>query len=253
MRGHGPAGAGARVLRVLCDFILPPRCVICEASTSGEPDPWVCPGCWASVDFVQPPVCAQCGTPFPAPAEAIRAVNHRCGKCVLRPPHYERARAVGLYEGALRQVIHAMKYRPVFGLVAPLAELMSGWFAVYWGNRVPDALVPVPLHRHRLRRREFDQAQALAGELGQRVGVPVWSDALIRHISTRSQIGLRAAERRRNIRGAFRVGPRWPYQGKSLLLIDDVYTTGATAFECARVLRRAGAARVDVYTVARVG
>ena len=253
MGDRGPAGAGGRLLRALCDFVLPPHCVVCEASTSGESDPWVCPGCWVSVKFVRPPVCAQCGTPFQAPVEAIGAVNHRCGRCVTRPPHYERARAVGLYEGTLREVIHAMKYRPVFGLVRPLAELLCGWFSVYWGRRVPDALVPVPLHRLRLRRREFDQAQALAGELGRQVGVPVWSDTLTRHVSTRSQIGLSAVERRRNIRGAFRVEPRRSCRGKSLLLIDDVYTTGATALECARVLKRAGAARVDVYTVARVG
>ena len=246
-------GSGKRALRALWDFILPPNCVVCEASTSGEPDPWVCPGCWVSVEFVRPPVCAQCGTPFPAPVEAIGTANHRCGRCVLRKPYYERARAVGLYEGTLREIIHAMKYRPVFGLVRPLAELLGAQFDVHWGGRVPDALVPVPLHRLRLRRREFDQAQALASELGRRIGVPVWSETLIRHVSTPSQIGLGAVERRRNIRGAFRVGPRQSCEGKSLLLIDDVYTTGATALECARVLRRAGAARVDVYTVARVG
>ena len=240
-------------MRALCDFILPPNCVACEASTSGESDPWVCPGCWASVEFVRPPVCAQCGTPFPAPVDAIGAANHRCGKCVLSAPHYDRARAVGLYKGTLRDVIHAMKYRPVFALVSPLAELLGAWFTVYWGDRVPDALVPVPLHRLRLRRREFDQAQALASELGRQVDVPVWSEGLVRHVSTPSQIGLSAVERRRNIRGAFRTGPRRSCEGKSLLLIDDVYTTGATALECARVLRRAGAARVDVYTVARVG
>ena len=241
------------VLRVLCDFILPPHCVVCEANTSGETDPWVCSGCWTSVEFVQPPVCSQCGTPFPAPVEAIGAPNHHCGKCIIRPPHYERARAVGLYKGGLREIIHAMKYRPVFGLVKPLAELLRGTFAVHWGDRIPDALVPVPLHRGRLRRREFDQAQALASELGRQIGVPVWSDTLVRHVSTRSQIGLSADERRRNIRGAFRVGPRGSCRGKSLLLIDDVYTTGATALECARVLRQAGAAHVNVYTVARVG
>ena len=242
-----------RILRALCDVILPPRCVVCEASTSGTGDPWVCQSCWVAVEFVRPPVCAQCGTPFAAPLEGIGSATHRCGKCLLSPPPYERARAVGLYEGTLREVIHAMKYRPVFGLVRPLAELLSGQFAVHWSGRAPDALVPVPLHRLRLRRREFDQALALANGLGQAVGIPVWSDTLIRHTPTRSQIGLSATERRRNIRGAFRVQPDHSREGRSLLLIDDVYTTGATAQECARVLRRAGAARVDVYTVARVG
>ena len=242
-----------RALRVLCDFILPSFCVVCDASTVGETDPWVCAGCWISIKFVRSPVCVQCGMPFPAPVNAIGTTNHRCGNCLMRPPGYERARAVGLYEGSLREVIHTMKYRPVFGLVRPLADLLEGQFAVHWGDRMPDALVPVPLHWRRLWRREFDQAQALASELGRQVGVPVWSETLVRHVSTRSQIGLSAVERHRNIRGAFHVGTQPPCEGKSLLLIDDVYTTGATALECARVLRQAGAARVDVYTVARVG
>lgn len=253
MRNHGLAGLGRRALRFLCDFILPSFCVVCGASTAEETDPWVCSSCWISVEFLLPPVCVQCGTPFPAPVEAIGTTNHRCGNCVIRRPRFERARAVGLYESALREVIHTMKYRPVFGLVRPLADLLSQQFGAHWGDRVPDALVPVPLHRQRLRRREFDQAQALASELGRQVGIPVWSETLMRHVPTRSQIGLSAVERQRNIRGAFRVGTRRSCKGKSLLLIDDVYTTGATALECARVLRRAGAARVDVYTVARVG
>lgn len=159
---------------------------------------------------------------------------------------------MGLYEGTLQEVIHAMKYRPVFSLVRPLAGLLSGQFTVHWAGQMPDALVPVPLHRLRLRQREFDQALALANRLGQEVGIPVWSETLIRHTHTRSQIGLSATKRRRNIRGAFRVQPGRACEGRSLLLIDDVYTTGATAQECARTLRRAGAARVDVYTVARV-
>ena len=95
-----------QILRALCDFILPPRCVVCEASTSGASDPWVCAGCWTAVEFVRPPVCAQCGAPFAAPAEGIGSAAHRCGKCLLSPPPYERARAVGLYEGTLREVIH---------------------------------------------------------------------------------------------------------------------------------------------------
>lgn len=241
-----------RVLRALCDFILPPRCVVCEASTSSAGDPWVCQTCWTTVAFVRPPVCAQCGAPFATSVAGIGSPTHRCGACLLHPPPYEQARAVGLYEGALREVIHAMKYRPVFGLVRPLAELLSGQFAVHWGHRMPDALVPVPLHRLRLRQREFDQALALANGLGQAVGVPVWREALVRRAHTRSQIGLSADERRRNIRGAFRVQSDPSCEGRSLLLIDDVYTTGATVQECARILRRAGAARVDVYTVARV-
>jgi ComF family protein len=112
--------------------------------------------------------------------------------------------------------------------------------------------VPVPLHRSKLRVREFDQALALARHVSQGVGIPLWADVLIRHRPTLSQVGLSAAERQRNIRGAFTVRKPQHCAGKALLLIDDVYTTGATVQECARRLRQAGATRVDVYTLARV-
>jgi ComF family protein len=111
----------------------------------------------------------------------------------------------------------------------------------------------VPLHRSKLRGREFDQAQALARHMSQGLGIPLWPDVLIRHRPTPSQVGLSAAERRRNIRGAFTVRQPQCCAGKALLIIDDVYTTGATVQECARLLRHAGATRIDVYTVARVG
>jgi ComF family protein len=152
----------------------------------------------------------------------------------------------------LRDLIHAMKYQRVYGLVRPLGDLLRQHFGVYWDARPPAALVPVPLHRSRLRVREFDQALALAQHLSQGVGIPLQADVLIRHRPTRSQVGLSAAERRRNIRGAFTVHKPQACADQALLLIDDVYTTGATVQECARLLRQAGARRVDVYTLARV-
>jgi ComF family protein len=123
---------------------------------------------------------------------------------------------------------------------------------MYWGESLPEALVPVPLHRSKLRTREFDQALALARHVSQGVGIPLWADVLIRHRPTLSQVGLSAVERQRNIRGAFTVQRPQYCTDKALLLIDDVYTTGATVQECARLLRQAGATRIDVYTLARV-
>jgi len=145
-----------------------------------------------------------------------------------------------------------MKYQRVYGLVRPLGDLLRQHFSAHWGESLPEALVPVPLHRSRLRSREFDQALALARHVSQSVAIPLWADVLIRHRPTLSQVGLSATERRRNIRGAFTVQKPQCCPGKALLLIDDVYTTGATVQECARLLRQAGAARVDVYTLARV-
>jgi ComF family protein len=170
----------------------------------------------------------------------------------LNPPPYEQARAVGLYQGVLRDLIHAMKYQRIYGLVEPLAELLQRQFPMYWGGCIPDALVPVPLHRSKLWAREFDQALALARELSKGIGIPVWADGLIRQWRTVSQVGLNAAERQRNVRGAFRLTEPQACAGKALLLIDDVYTTGATLQECARTLRLAGATWIGGYTLARV-
>jgi ComF family protein len=136
--------------------------------------------------------------------------------------------------------------------VRPLAELLQAQFAYHWGDGMPDGLVPVPLHRSRLRQREFDQALGLSLMLGRSLDIPLWADVLMRHRNTTSQVGLKADARRHNVRGAFRVHAPDRCEGKAILLIDDVYTTGATAKECAHVLRQAGAARVDVYTLARV-
>jgi ComF family protein len=159
-----------------------------------------------------------------------------------------------MYRGVLREVIHAMKYQRVYGLVQPLAAILSAQFAYHWSRdgRVPDALVPVPLHRQRLREREFDQALALAVVLSRDTGIPLWADLLVRQRPTRSQVGLSAAERRRNVRGAFTLHDPQRCRDKMLLVIDDVYTTGATVQECARLLRGAEAAQVDVYTLSRV-
>jgi ComF family protein len=145
-----------------------------------------------------------------------------------------------------------MKYQRVYELVRPLAELLQAQFDYHWGACRPDALVPVPLHRSRLRQREFDQALGLSHMLSCGLDLPLWADVLVRHRNTTSQVGLKEEARRHNVRGAFRVHAPSRCEGKTLLLIDDVYTTGATVKECARVLRQAGAARIDVYTLARV-
>ena len=226
---------------------------MCQASTTAAPMPWVCQACWRAIEPVEPPFCYQCGKPFAAPPEGIASPMHRCEACLSQPPPFAQARAVGLYHGVLQPMIHAMKYRPVYGLTRPFADLLQRQFDALWGSAAPDVLLPVPLHRRRLRLREFDQALALARYLSEGVGIPCLADALIRQRYTQSQVGLREAERDRNVRGAFKVQQPQAIGGKAVLLIDDVYTTGATAKECARVLQRAGAAWVGVYTLARVG
>ena len=190
--------------------------------------------------------CVSCRTPFlnrfPLDAEG------RCALCRNGLRGFDAASCFGSYEGRLREWIHLYKYGRIKTLAGPLGQLLA---AALPGNETFDAIVPVPLHWLRQWRRGFNQSEILARGLGRRLGIPVIS-ALRRSRSTEVQAGLSNTARRQNVSQAFR-GRRWrPVAGKSILLIDDVMTTGSTAAACARALKRAGAARVTLVTVARV-
>jgi ComF family protein len=226
--------------------LLAPSCAACgellERPTSGP----VCPPCWRSILPLTPPVCDRCGDPLPT-WRAISLPLARCPRCRRGNRHLDRARAVGAYDGALRAIVHAMKYEGRRSLARPLAELMR--------NRGVEMLtgadwtVPVPLHPSRRRERGFNQAADLALHLG----VPV-RQVLRRQRATRTQTELPAARRHANVRGAFAValGSACGLEGSIVVLIDDVSTTGATLDACAAVLKQAGVREVRALTAARV-
>jgi ComF family protein len=189
---------------------------------------------------IGPGCCARCG--------AAGAAGP-CARCAAEPPAWDWARAAAEYEGVARDAIHAFKFDGKTALARPLAALVAEQWGVAVGSDVA-ALVPVPLARGRRRERGFNQAALLAGRLGARLGVPVRAGWLARVRATRPQSDLGAAERRANVRGAFAAPAT--VAGRHVVVVDDVLTTGATAAECARALRLAGAARVGVLTVARV-
>jgi ComF family protein len=171
-----------------------------------------------------------------------------CGICQREPPAFDRAWVAGPYEGPLRRAIHLLKYGCMTPLARPLGERLALAAAPFSGY---DAIVPAPLHWRRRWDRGFNQAELLARELSRRVGVPV-DRRLLRTRSTAPQAGLSAAERRLNVRGAFRAaGEQAGIRGKRLIVVDDVMTTGATLAACTRALKRAGAAEVAVLTLAR--
>ena len=244
--GGGRAAALARAAAAgAIDLVLPPSCLSCYApvGTAGA----LCPDCWKRVVFIGHPCCARCGSPF-----ELEAVGDAlCGACIRKPPVYDRARAAFVYEGAGRELILAFKMADR----SWLAPRLAAWLYRAAAPLLPDAdlVVPVPLHRWRLLARRFNQAAVLAGLLARRAGTAISSDLLVRTRRTRPQVRLSGPERRRNVRGAFAVRhARAPLvNGRSILLVDDVMTTGATASACARALRKAGAARVDVVTIAR--
>lgn len=165
---------------------------------------------------------------------------------------FATARAVGWYRGTLKEVIHLFKYEGKMGLGPRLATLMAD----HLPERFPlsgswDEILSVPLHKKRLKGREFDQSLILAQGLSRQFGIPFSWGNLVRHRWTDPQVGLNKDERRRNVQGAFALREPDQVAGRQLLLVDDVYTTGATILECCRVLQAAGVGRIDVYTLAR--
>jgi len=238
--------AGTAVL----DAVLPLRCLSCGAEIAAPGA--LCSTCWAQLDFLGPPQCRCCGLPFEHAAAAGAGEDPVCAGSLAHPPLWDRARAAVLYDDASRKLILAFKHgdqthaAPAFGHM--LARAAAPFLAEI------DLIAPVPLHRWRLLRRRYNQAALLALALGRIAGRAVAPDLLQRRRSTPSQGGQDRNARRRNVAGAFAVRPGLEslVDGRRILLVDDVLTTGATIDECARVLRRQGAAGIDVVTLARV-
>lgn len=230
----------------LASLIWPQRSLITNREVPGpgalEPE------LWAKLHFLSDPVCARCGTPFDIAVDVAQV----CGACLAHPPVYDRARAALIYGDVSRDLVLGLKYqgrRDGLGVLA-------GWMASAGKELLTDAdlIVPVPLHYFRLVRRGFNQSVWLGAALSRSSGVKLSVDALKRVKSTPIQGGLSADGRRRNVQGAFKVrrSRERLVKDQKILLVDDVLTTGATAEACTRALRRAGAACVDVITLARV-
>jgi len=232
----------------LLALVFPPICPICQNSLGdGERDALICGACEQDVQTIQPPYCAGCGLPFPSQETDI----HLCSRCLTEQYYFEIHRSCGLYEGTLREGIHRLKYLGDFPTVRYFGNLLYSTFQQCFQDWPVDVALPVPLHPRRLRERGFNQALLLARELSKKTKIPLRAKALRKIKYTPTQTGLTGRQRKKNLKGAFQVAQKESLTGRSVLLIDDVYTTGATASECARVLQKAGAQRVAVLTLAR--
>jgi len=230
----------------LLDLALPPRCHLCRCFIPEAGPLHLCPACHDQLPFLSSPCCSVCGRPFDGAGN-----DHPCGACLRNPPPWESARAALAYDDGCRDLIHAFKYRHRFHLRRPLALLTAQRLADYAANAQADLLSPVPLHPRRLRQRGFNQSLLLAEVLEREWQLPLQRQLLHRIRYTTSQTELSAEQRATNLRGAFCVPDPWLINGKRVLLVDDVFTTGATLAECSCCLLQAGAAAVLCVTVAR--
>ena len=240
----GPLQGALSLLRVVADFVYPPTCAGCMrlAGTGGA----FCVECWSHIPFIERPYCEVLGIPF--------AYDHGAGmvsaQAIADPPPFQRLRSAVIHDGPGRTLVHQLKYQDR----TDLARLMAGWMLRASDGAVAecDVIVPVPLHRRRFLSRRFNQSAELARHLAHLSDKPFLASTLLRVKPTARQVGLSARSRHDNVRGAFSVaeGQEAAIAGKRVVLVDDVYTTGATVAAAARQLKKAGAADITVLTFA---
>ena len=236
-----PLGAAS----ILRDIVFPPSCAHCHCRTGRHGA--LCPRCWSSVRFIDRPYCEILGTPFGHDPGA----GMLSAEAIAHPPVFDRLRSVAVHEGIARDLVHDLKYRDR----TDLAPMMAGWMARAGGEVLADcdAVVSVPLHATRLFSRKFNQSAELARHVAHYSGKRYLPLGLKRRKKTVQQVGLTANARSLNVRGAFLVpdAARAEIFGRHIVLVDDVFTTGATVSAATRALKRAGAREVSVLTFAR--
>lgn len=231
----------------LFDIIFPEKCRLCGERVRDQGGLPICLDCWGKLETITPPFCTICGIPF----TSKEGISHPCSLCLRKPPSFKVARAVGKYSGPLREAIIELKYKGRGSIARRLGMMMADMVARDPELSDIELLLPVPLHRSRMRERGFNQSELLAKAMGKELGIEVNTSSLIRARRTASQVGLGMEERIKNVAGAFVVARKDAIEGRSLALVDDVMTTGATANECSKTLVKGGARSVSVVVLAR--
>jgi ComF family protein len=248
--------SGIGILDSLSSVILPADCRVCGLPLAGFTLLPVCDSCWNHLPAQAGPLCAQCGEALDF--DPLSGARSTCRPCGAVPPDFDKAVAHGVYDDTLRTLLHLLKYDGIEGLAKRLGALLADEVLAIANLPAEIVVVPVPLHKKKRKTRGFNQAELLARGVMAAVRrrrpemqIKLAGALLRRQRATESQAGLTPHERRENVRGAFFVPRPDAIEGKHVLLIDDIYTTGATARACSKALRSAGAATVWVATVAR--
>jgi len=238
--------AAIRALRglgsALLDFVYPPHCSLCKAPLQ-EDERVVCEGCWSKIQVISGSHCATCGCPLDEPAPT-------CTNCESETLHFDRARILSPFDETIQSLIHQLKYRGKRSIGHRLGTMLGALIASDGDSDGADVIVPIPLHPSRKKERGYNQSALVASAMGDRLGIEVSTDLIVRTRRTATQTKLNAEERARNVAGAFEVVHPEPVRGKEVLLVDDVLTTGATVNACAQVLLEAGAKRVCLAALA---
>jgi ComF family protein len=230
----------------LLDIIYPRFCTVCGAET-GAGQGYVCWDCVSGFEVITRPFCAVCGDPV----EGMIEHEYLCSFCEKAKPGFDMARSAVKYRGVVCSVLQLLKYSKQTFLVADILPFLSACVTAHYSKIYFDGVTFVPLYSKKERERTFNQSRLLAGELARTLDLPFLPNCLERTRYTMTQTDLNASQRRKNVYGAFaHLNRKW-LEGRTLLLVDDVMTTGATVNECSRVLKEAGAAGVFVVTVAR--
>jgi ComF family protein len=234
-------------LNVALGFFYPEICQLCESERATVEDGFVCSRCWQQVRFIRPPFCERCGLPF----EGDITTTFECTNCREMELHFSSARSAVVARTIVLETIHRFKYQRALWFENFLADLLLREAVPALRGQNWNFIAPVPLHPVKHREREFNQAERLARHLSAATKIPVNTKLLRRVRTTRTQTLLTREQRAENVRGAFAIQKGTRLNGEKIILVDDVFTTGATTSACARTLLAAGAGDVCVWTVAR--
>tara|TARA_Y100000294_G_scaffold7281_1_gene7142 strand:+ start:1323 stop:2174 length:852 start_codon:yes stop_codon:yes gene_type:complete len=243
----------------ILDIIFPSKCFKCGFFLSGLENRSICPTCLNQIGLIKPPFCGICGKPFGFQYDLSNEDSYWCGACRTETNYFDKVRSLGKYEGFFKEALINYKYR---GRREILKDLIRICFLPKKNNFIPqkkaadkadglDIIIYVPLHKKKLRTRGFDQAFLIAKEISKLSNVPLKADFLFKEIETIPQAALKKQIRKNNLKGVFAVRNRNSLEGKNVLLVDDVITTGTTVNECSKILKQNGANRVEVFTLAR--